>query len=65
MKSHDHHVFMQHLLPLAVQGRLPKEVCETLIELSAFFRDLCAKTLELDSVKCPQKQIAKHFANLK
>ena len=38
MKSHDHHVFLEQLLPIAVRGLLPKQVCEPLIELSSFFR---------------------------
>lgn len=38
LKSHDCHVLLQHLLPLALRGMLSKEVCEPLIELSIFFK---------------------------
>lgn len=41
MKSHDHHVFIEQLLPVAIRGLLPSNVCEPLIELSKFFRNLC------------------------
>ncbi|KAL8151447.1 hypothetical protein V2J09_021255 [Rumex salicifolius] len=40
MKSHDHHVFLEQLLPLATRGFLPKQVYEPLVELSSFFRNL-------------------------
>ncbi|XP_021723551.1 uncharacterized protein LOC110690931 isoform X2 [Chenopodium quinoa] len=54
MKSHDHHVFLEQLLPIAVRGLLPKHVCEPLIELSLFFKNLCSKNLtmkELDKLE--------------
>ncbi|XP_050229228.1 uncharacterized protein LOC126678370 [Mercurialis annua] len=57
MKSHDYHVFIQRLLPLAIRSFLPKDVCEPLIELSAFFRDLCCKNLDVSSLDRLQKQI--------
>lgn len=31
LKSHDYHVLLQHLIPLAKRGLLPKIVCESLI----------------------------------
>lgn len=41
MKSHDCHVFMQSLLPIAF-GELPEQVWKPLTELGQFFRDLCS-----------------------
>ncbi|GJS52405.1 uncharacterized protein Tco_0625767 [Tanacetum coccineum] len=43
LKSHDNHIILQQLLPLAVRRLLPKHVVEALIELSNFFRILCSK----------------------
>ncbi|XP_043714991.1 uncharacterized protein LOC122663380 [Telopea speciosissima] len=43
MKSHDCHIMMQQLLPVALRGVLPKNVTIILIQLCAFFRDLCSK----------------------
>ena len=43
LKSHDSHVLMQQLIPLAIRKSLPKKVVEPLIELSNFFRQLCSK----------------------
>ena len=44
MKSHDCHVFMECLLPIAFSS-LPVHALNPLIEVSHFFRDLCSTTL--------------------
>ena len=41
MKSHDCHVFMQRLLPIAFRDFLPRPISEALTEISHFFRDIC------------------------
>ncbi|VVA40571.1 PREDICTED: transposon [Prunus dulcis] len=43
LKSHDHHILMQQLLPIAARRALPKHVVEALIEFTNFFRQLCSK----------------------
>lgn len=45
MKSHDCHVFMQRLIPLAFHGMLPKPIWGALSELSLFFKEICATAL--------------------
>lgn len=50
MNCHDFCVFLHRYLPLSVHGLLDKEVCEALIELSGYFRELCAKALSLGAV---------------
>ncbi|KAF7126956.1 hypothetical protein RHSIM_Rhsim11G0004500 [Rhododendron simsii] len=45
LKSHDCHILMQQLLPLAVTRALPKKVSEVIIELCNYFRQLCSKVL--------------------
>ena len=42
MKSHDCHVFMQRLVPIAFRELLPLNVWQALTELSLFFKDLTA-----------------------
>jgi len=42
MKSHDCHVFMQTLIPLAFRDLLPKGIWDALTEINNFFRDLCS-----------------------
>ncbi|KAF5450443.1 hypothetical protein F2P56_030797 [Juglans regia] len=50
-KSHDCHIFMQKLLPVAVGGYLRKDISLTLIEFSNFFKELCARTLDRNLLK--------------
>ncbi|XP_020229215.1 uncharacterized protein LOC109810217 [Cajanus cajan] len=54
MKSHDCHVFMQRLIPLAFRDMLPKPIWGVLTELSLFFKEICAheiRTSVMDNVK--------------
>ncbi|CAH9057817.1 unnamed protein product [Cuscuta epithymum] len=45
MKSHDCHVFMQRLLPVAFREMLPDWIWEAITEISLFFRELTRKTI--------------------
>ncbi|XP_077224998.1 uncharacterized protein LOC143858225 [Tasmannia lanceolata] len=58
LKSHDCHVLMQQLLPLAVRSSLPKNVSSVLIELCNFFRELCSKVLNVSDLLQLQDRIA-------
>jgi len=51
MKSHDCHVFMQTLIPLAYNDLLPKEIWDELMEISHFFRDICSSKLNVDHIE--------------
>ena len=57
-KSHDSHILMQRLLPLAIRNLLPKNVCEVLIELSEFFKEICSKVLRVENLDSLEKKIA-------
>jgi hypothetical protein len=57
MKSHDCHVFLQNLLPVAICPYLTSQIRTTLIELSFFFKELCARTLRLDVLKRMKEDI--------
>jgi len=50
LKTHDCHVIMQELLPLALRRSADKRVKSILIELCTFFRVLCSKVLKLDEL---------------
>ncbi|WMV26375.1 hypothetical protein MTR67_019760 [Solanum verrucosum] len=50
MKSHDFHILMEQLLPIAIRKVLPDKVTAVLMELSSFFRQLCAKNLSLSDL---------------
>jgi hypothetical protein len=47
LKSHDSHVIMQQLIPIALRRSLPDNVVRPLVEMSAFFRVLCSTNLTL------------------
>ena len=49
MKSHDCHVFMECLIPIAFRS-LPDHVWKPLTEISCFFKDLCSNTLRKDDL---------------
>ncbi|RVW28901.1 hypothetical protein CK203_111943 [Vitis vinifera] len=51
LKSHDCHVLMQQLLPLAIRGVLHKNVCVVIVELCSFFKQLCSKMLKIDQLE--------------
>ena len=57
LKSHDSHVLMQQLLPLAMRKTLPKEVCSILIDLCSFFKHLCNKILKVDELNQLQNRV--------
>ena len=58
LKSHDCHVLLERLLPLAIRGLLDKDICDILIELSLFFSQLCSKTLNIDILEHLEAKIA-------
>jgi hypothetical protein len=45
IKSHDFHIWIERLLLLMVRGFVPEHIWVMLVELSYFFRQLCAKEL--------------------
>nr|XP_016461044.1 PREDICTED: uncharacterized protein LOC107784425 isoform X1 [Nicotiana tabacum] len=59
LKSHDCHIILQYVLPLAICGMLYKSVSEPLIELSLFFIILGAKCLSMEELEQIDCQISK------
>ncbi|XP_042964595.1 uncharacterized protein LOC122298807 [Carya illinoinensis] len=57
LKSHDCHVFMQRLLPIAVGAFLRTDIALTLTELSTLFKELCARTLDVNRLSQLQTDI--------
>jgi len=58
LKSHDCHIILQHLLPIAIYGLLVKDAAEPLIELAMFFKILCSKALKVEDVEQIKKKIS-------
>ncbi|XP_024172237.1 uncharacterized protein LOC112178311 [Rosa chinensis] len=53
-KSHDCHILMQHLIPVAIRAVLPKHVRYAITRFCVFFNALCSKTidvLQLDEIQ--------------
>lgn len=57
LKSHDHHVLMQQLLPVAIRGILPKHVRYAIIRLCLFFNAICSKAIDSSKLKGLQDDV--------
>ena len=64
LKTHDCHVIFQGLLPLVIDGLLPKKVCEFLISLSHFFVEICSKELTVEALDQIDHQNAETLCRL-
>jgi hypothetical protein len=64
MKSHDCHVFMQTLIPLAFRDLLPKEIWDALTKISHFFRDICSSKLNVEHIERLQTNIIETLCKL-
>ena len=58
MKSHDNHILMQQLFPIAICGSLPLKLSRNLLDLSCFFRKICSKVLNVEEPRDLEKRIA-------
>ena len=50
LKSHENHILMQQLFPIALRESLPSHVTRSLIKLACFFREICSKTLRVSDI---------------
>jgi hypothetical protein len=57
MKSHDYHIFMERLLPIAVRGFIDDAIWLALAELSFFFRQLCATEISIEKMKALEDSV--------
>ena len=58
MKSHDFHVFMERLIPIAFGELLPAKVWEAQTEVSLFFRSLTSTKISAANMWRLDKEIA-------
>ena len=47
LKSHDHHILLQQIVPAALRHSLSRGVRETIIRLSKLFQKICAKMIRV------------------
>ncbi|XP_060182233.1 uncharacterized protein LOC132611890 [Lycium barbarum] len=64
LKTHDCHVIMQELLPLALRRSKDKRISSVLIELCTFFRVLCSKVLKLEELKLLEEKIPETLSTM-
>ena len=58
IKSHDCHVFMLRLLPVAFREMLPESIWNALVEFSIFFKELCTTKLSVSKMMELEENIA-------
>ena len=64
MKSHDCHVMMTQILPVAIRNILPTPVRETLMRLCAFFNTISQKVINPDTLDGLQDEVVKTICQL-
>jgi hypothetical protein len=64
MKSHDCHMFMQTLIPLAFRDLLSNGIWDALTEISHFFRDICSSKLNVDHIERLKTNIVETICKL-
>ena len=57
LKSHDCHILLQQLLPVAIRAVLPKNVRVTIIRLCFFFNSLCSKVVDISKLDKLQSDV--------
>ncbi|KAK4389777.1 hypothetical protein Sango_2314700 [Sesamum angolense] len=58
MKSHECHIFMQKLIPVAFREMVPEHVWSALTEVSLMFQVLCSTTLDIRKVQELEDSVA-------
>ncbi|KAG8490796.1 hypothetical protein CXB51_014008 [Gossypium anomalum] len=64
LKSHDYHILMQDLLPVALRCCMSKNVTSCIIELSNIMKAICGKVLDVEELKKVQDRAALTLCNL-
>ncbi|GJZ93180.1 uncharacterized protein Tco_0665245 [Tanacetum coccineum] len=57
MKSHDCHVLMAHMIPIAIRGLLPKHVRHSITKLCLFFNMIHSKVIDPEVLDSWQREI--------
>ncbi|KAJ0546909.1 hypothetical protein HanIR_Chr08g0366171 [Helianthus annuus] len=64
LKSHDCHVLIQRLIPIAIRPFMTKEIRDALVELSQFFKKLTQATLHVNELEVLQEDVVKILCKL-
>lgn len=57
LKSHDYHILMQNLLPVAIYSILPEHVRKAITRLCMFFNIICSKVVDVTKLNSLQADI--------
>jgi hypothetical protein len=58
LKSHEEHIILQHLMPLAMRHILPEIVSAAIIRVSNFFKKICAPIIRTGDMETLETEIA-------
>ena len=64
LKSHESHIILQHLLPLAVRRILPEMVSAAVIRISIFFKKLSSPIIRISDMESLEADIAETLSLL-
>ncbi|KAK5793237.1 hypothetical protein PVK06_034377 [Gossypium arboreum] len=64
LKSHDYHILMQDLLPIALRCCMSKNVTSCIIQLSNIMKAICGKVLDVEELEKVQDRAALTLCNL-
>jgi hypothetical protein len=64
LKSHESHIILQHLLPLAVRKILPEVVVAVVIRVSKFFKKLSSPVIRISVMESLEADIAETLSLL-
>ncbi|KAK5785799.1 hypothetical protein PVK06_040418 [Gossypium arboreum] len=64
LKSHDYHILMQGLLPVALRCCMSKKVTSCIMELSNIMKAICGKVLNVEELEKVQDRAALTLCNL-
>jgi hypothetical protein len=64
LKSHDNHILLLHLLPLAIRNKLPDRVSAAIIRVSNFFKKIYSPTIRVSDMEKLEVEIAETLSVL-
>ena len=65
LKSHDFHVLLEILLSVGIRPYLPPNICDVVLDLCGFFKQLCQRTLSTSVIDDLERGIVIILCKLK
>jgi hypothetical protein len=57
LKSHDFHILIEGIIPVMFRGYMPDAMWQAIVELSYFYRQICAKEISKNMMENLEKEI--------